>query len=49
MGFRNTYVFDISQTDGVDLPSLQSVTGDPGENIEAVNRIPREQGHHRQL
>jgi N-terminal domain of anti-restriction factor ArdC len=36
LGFRNAYVFDISQTDGIDLPALQEVTGDPGENIERL-------------
>lgn len=36
LGFRNAYVFDISQTDGVDLPALQEVTGDPGENVERL-------------
>ncbi len=33
LGFRNAYVFDISQTDGVDLPALREITGDPGENM----------------
>jgi hypothetical protein len=36
LGFRNAYVFDISQTSGVDLPALKEVTGDPGENIERL-------------
>jgi hypothetical protein len=36
LGFRNTFVWDISQTDGIDLPSLRQVTGDPGENIERL-------------
>jgi hypothetical protein len=36
LGFRNAYVFDISQTKGVELPSLRQVTGDPGENIERL-------------
>ncbi|QHN03809.1 DUF1738 domain-containing protein [Granulicella sp. WH15] len=31
-GFRSTYVFDVSQTDGVDLPSMREISGDPGEN-----------------
>jgi len=35
-GFRSTYVFDVSQTDGVELPSLHEVSGDPGENIERL-------------
>jgi hypothetical protein len=33
LGFRNAYVFDISQTEGVELPNLHEVSGDPGENI----------------
>ena len=36
LGFRNAYVFDISQTNGVDLPEMESVIGDPGENIERL-------------
>jgi hypothetical protein len=36
VSFRNAYVFDVSQTDGVDLPALREVTGDPGENIERL-------------
>ncbi|WP_260705680.1 ArdC family protein [Edaphobacter flagellatus] len=34
LGFRNAYVFDVSQTNGVDLPSMHEVSGDPGDNIE---------------
>jgi N-terminal domain of anti-restriction factor ArdC len=33
LGFRKAYVFDISQTNGVDLPAMHEVSGDPGENI----------------
>ena len=36
VGFRNAYVFDISQTDGVDLPTMHEVSGDPGENIDRL-------------
>jgi hypothetical protein len=36
LGFRNAYVFDISQTNGVDLPNLHEVSGDPGENIDRL-------------
>src|ERR1700748_3605981 len=28
LGFRNAFVFDISQTSGVDLPSMNEVSGD---------------------
>jgi hypothetical protein len=36
LGFRNAYVFDISHTNGVDLPAIHEVSGDPGENIERL-------------
>ncbi len=36
LGFRNAYVFDISQTDGIDLPALNEVAGDPGKNIDRL-------------
>ena len=39
LGFRNAYVFDISQTNGVDLPEMESVIGDPGENIERLTEF----------
>jgi hypothetical protein len=44
LGFRNAYVFDISQTDGVDLPALNEVTGDPGENIERLSAFLKSKG-----
>jgi len=44
LGFRNTYVWDISQTDGIDLPSLRQVTGDPGENIERLTAFLNSKG-----
>jgi N-terminal domain of anti-restriction factor ArdC len=44
LGFRNTYVFDISQTNGVDLPELREVSGDPGESIDRLAAFLRNQG-----
>ncbi len=44
LGFRNTYVFDISQTNGVDLPELREVSGDPGENIDRLAAFLKSQG-----
>ena len=44
LGFRNTYVFDISQTYGVDLPELREVSGDPGESIHRLAGFLRAQG-----
>jgi hypothetical protein len=44
LGFRNAYVFDISQTNGVDLPEMHQVSGDPGENIERLAAFLKVQG-----
>jgi N-terminal domain of anti-restriction factor ArdC len=44
LGFRNAYVFDISQTSGVDLPEMQHVSGDPGENVERLAAFLKAQG-----
>jgi antirestriction protein ArdC len=35
-GFRPVYVFDVSQTDGQELPSVCSVSGDPREYLERL-------------
>jgi hypothetical protein len=44
LGFRNAYVFDISHNSGVDLPALQEVTGDPGDNIERLTAFLNSKG-----
>jgi N-terminal domain of anti-restriction factor ArdC len=44
LGFRNAYVFDVSQTDGVDLPNLHEVSGDPGENIDRLAAFVKSKG-----
>jgi len=44
LGFRNAYVFDVSQTDGVELPALHEVTGDPGENIDRLAAFVKANG-----
>jgi hypothetical protein len=44
LGFRNAYVFDISQTNGVDLPSMHEVNGDPGENIDRLAAFLKDKG-----
>jgi N-terminal domain of anti-restriction factor ArdC len=36
VGFRSASVFDVSQTDGADLPELHEVTGDVGESRERL-------------
>jgi hypothetical protein len=44
LGFRNTYVFDVSQTNGIDLPAMHEVSGDPGESIERLAAFLKDQG-----
>jgi hypothetical protein len=44
LGFRNAYVFDVSQTDGVDLPEMREVSGDPGENLERLEAFLKSKG-----
>jgi hypothetical protein len=44
LGFRNAYVFDVSQTDGIELPNLHEVSGDPGENIDRLAAFVRSKG-----
>jgi antirestriction protein ArdC len=42
--FRAAYVFDISQTDGQELPEIGSVNGDPREYRECLAKFVTEQG-----
>jgi hypothetical protein len=44
LGFRNAYVFDVSQTDGVDLPEMREISGDPGENLDRLAAFVRSRG-----
>jgi hypothetical protein len=44
LGFRNAHVFDISQTNGVELPEMHQVSGDPGEGIERLSAFLKGQG-----
>jgi antirestriction protein ArdC len=39
VGFRAAYVFDISQTDGQELPAIGSVNGDPREYRERLGKL----------
>lgn len=43
-GFRIVYVFDISQTEGEDLPEFATLGGDPGSYIDALTSIYQEKG-----
>ena len=44
IGFRTVYVFDVSQTDGDDLPELAKATGEVGECRELLFDFLRRQG-----
>jgi antirestriction protein ArdC len=44
VGFRAAYVFDVSQTDGKELPQLNSVNGNPSEYRERLEKLVTEQG-----
>ena len=43
-GFKVVHVFDVSQTEGDELPEFARVTGDPGENIPKVEALIRSWG-----
>lgn len=36
VGFRNTYVFDVNQTEGAELPAMHEVSGSVGENRDRL-------------
>jgi hypothetical protein len=44
LGFRNAYVFDLLQTEGVDLPEMHRAAGDPGECLERLTGFVRNRG-----
>jgi len=44
VGFRAAYVFDISQTDGQELPEIGNVNGDPREYRERLVNFVTERG-----
>ena len=43
VGFRAAYVFDISQTDGQELPAIGNVNGDPREYRERLGKFVTDQ------
>src|SRR6202040_3286828 len=43
-GFRAAYVFDVSQTDGQELPHIGTVQGDPRDYAERLRRFAGTQG-----
>lgn len=43
-GFKVVHVFDISQTEGEELPEIAQVTGNPGELLCGLETLVRESG-----
>ncbi len=43
-GFRLVYVFDVTQTEGQELPEFTSLGGDPGDKLEKLDAIIRSKG-----
>jgi len=44
VGFRNAYVFDVSQTEGAELPTMQEMSGTVGENRDRLVSFIESQG-----
>jgi antirestriction protein ArdC len=44
LGFRVVYIFDVSQTEGKELPEFATMKGDPGENLARLEDIVRARG-----
>jgi hypothetical protein len=44
VGLRAAYAFDISQTDGQELPEIGNVNGDPREHRERLGKFVTDQG-----
>ena len=43
-GFKVVHVFDISQTEGEDLPEFARVHGEPGDNLARIEQVIRDAG-----
>jgi len=44
VGFRSAYVFDVSQTEGAELPELRGISGDVGDNRDRLIAFIERQG-----
>lgn len=44
IGFRAVHVFDVTQTEGDELPEFASVTGDPGESLTLLRGVALRRG-----
>jgi antirestriction protein ArdC len=43
-GFRAVYVFDVTQTEGAELPEFSRVEGDPGDKVQKLESVIRNHG-----
>jgi hypothetical protein len=43
-GFRVVYVFDVTQTEGAELPTFAAVVGDPGRKLQLLQHLVTEEG-----
>lgn len=43
-GFRTVHVFDVSQTEGKELPEFSAISGDPGEKLLLLSDLVKERG-----
>ena len=43
-GFRVVFVFDVTQTDGQELPDFATLGGDPGDKVQRLEQIIRNHG-----
>lgn len=44
VGFRSAYVFDVSQTEGAELPTMHEISGDVGESRDRLISFVERQG-----
>jgi len=44
VGFRSAYVFDVSQTEGAELPEMRGISGNVGENRDKLIAFVERQG-----
>jgi hypothetical protein len=44
VGFRSAYVFDVSQTEGAELPEMRQISGDVGDNRDRLVSFIERQG-----
>ncbi len=43
-GFRAVHVFDVTQTEGAELPEFSRVEGDPGDKVQKLEAVIRSRG-----